>query len=167
MWTQHATSRTLSCSVEDPAVQSWTAEHDGYHRLEMPVTHRRSVTLDSGARQLTVTDSLVPPGSDREAADDAVAAQPVPVVTTWQLGPEVHVELDGSRAELTWEAVDGPRHARLGLAPELEWSAHRGETGPIRGWYAPRFGERVPATLLAGRGSVDPATTLVTNLELP
>jgi hypothetical protein len=38
----------------------------------------------------------------------------------------------------------------LSLPPELKWSAHRGETDPILGWYSPRFGVRQPITTLEG-----------------
>ncbi len=160
MWTQHATSRTLDCTADGGPVQSWTAEHDGYHRIEMPVTHRRSAVLDSPARRLTVTDSL-------EAVEAVGSSQTVSVEASWQLGPDLDVELDGTRATLRWDTAEGRRQATLDLPPELEWTTHRGETGPVRGWYAPRFGARVPATLLSGRGVIAPATTLDTVLELP
>lgn len=162
MWTTHATAQTVACTADGGPVQSWSAEHDGYHRLETPVTHRRSAVLDSPARRLSVTDTVEP-----VAEGPAVDRPGVDVVATWQLGPDVDVQLVGARAELSWDVTGETRRATLDLAPELSWSAHRGETGPVRGWYAPRFGDRVPATLLAGHGSVSATTTLRTTLELP
>ena len=97
------------------------------------------------------------------------------VQVTWQLGPDVQVELDGALALLSWPGGAG----RLRLPEALTWTAHRGETDPIRGWYSPGFGERVPATVLTGRsgpsglsglgglggsGSDCAATVLVTEL---
>jgi hypothetical protein len=38
----------------------------------------------------------------------------------------------------------------MSLPAELSWSAHRGETDPILGWYSPRFGFRQPITVLEG-----------------
>jgi hypothetical protein len=53
------------------------------------------------------------------------------------------------------------------LPAALNWSTHRGEVDPIEGWYAPRFGTRVPATSLIGRGIATSSTRLLTELELP
>jgi hypothetical protein len=154
LWNTQATTRTLAAAVGDLAVQTWSAEHDGYQRLDPSVTHRRSVTLDSPGRRLTVIDTL--------ESDGAVDA-----VLRWLLGPEVQVELNSDHAVLSW-SVDGERReGRLSLPTELEWTTHRGEQNPIEGWYSPGFGSRVPATCLVGRGSSAVATRLVTKLELP
>ena len=49
LWNTHARTTTLTCDVGEQPVQTWSAEHDGYLRLNPPTTHRRSVTLDSPA----------------------------------------------------------------------------------------------------------------------
>jgi len=73
----------------------------------------------------------------------------------------VHLVLDGTTAHLNW-----PGHAAtLHLPADLAWSAHRGETGPPRGWYSPGFGRREPAWLLLGSGRVRGGTTLPTLLR--
>ena len=56
------------------------------------------------------------------------------------------------------------RGATLALPPELRWTAYRGEEDPIRGWYSPGFGLRVPATALVGHGRGSASTSLVTRL---
>jgi hypothetical protein len=67
------------------------------------------------------------------------------------LGPAVAVALDGCRAELTWTGRDDePCRAVLTLPEQLTWTAHRGETEPVLGWFSPRFGVREPATTLTG-----------------
>jgi len=154
LWNTQATTRTLAGAVGHLAVQTWSAEHDGYQRLTPSVTHRRSVTLDSPGRHLTVVDTLESGGA-------------VDAVLRWQLGPDVQVELDGAYATLTWPVRGERRRGRLTLPAELDWTAHRGKDHPIEGWYSPRFGSRVPATCLVGRGSSAVATRLVTKLELP
>ena len=58
LWKTHAQTTTLTCDVGEQPVQTWSAEHDGYRRLTTPTMHRRSVTLDSPARRLTVVDTL-------------------------------------------------------------------------------------------------------------
>jgi hypothetical protein len=91
----------------------------------------------------------------------------VPLLMSWHLGPGVLVDLQGTTAALVWKAGAERRRATLELPEGLTWTAHMGETDPIRGWYSPRFGRRVPATSLAGRGAGSSATKLVTVLTLP
>jgi hypothetical protein len=72
----------------------------------------------------------------------------------WHLGPDVDVVLDGTVAELSWSAGRGRlRTARLHLPEQLAWTAHRGETTPVLGWYSPGFGQRVPSWTLVGAGA--------------
>jgi hypothetical protein len=154
LWNTHPRTVTLSFDIGDQPVQTWTAEHDGYMRLHTPTRHRRSTTLDSAARRLTVVDTF-----------DAAAA--VPLRLSWHLGPDIEVDLDGNRATLSWQVGADRRQGVIVLPDELTWSARRGDVDPVEGWYAPRFGVRVPATSLVGRGMAASWTRLVTELELP
>ncbi|HZC71923.1 MAG TPA: alginate lyase family protein [Jatrophihabitans sp.] len=154
LWTTQPRTRTTTCDVGEQAVQVWTAEHDGYRRLKNRTVHRRSVTLDSPNRILTVVDTFDTAGK-------------VALLLSWHLGPGVLVELDGAVATLTWQVGRQRRQATLELPAGLVWSAHTGETDPALGWYSPRFGRRVPATTLVGRGTGSSATRLETTLTLP
>lgn len=153
LWNTQATTTTLSADIGEQPVQSWTAEHDGYRRRRPPVTHRRAVTLDSPARRLQVVDTLT-------------ITEPVAAVLRWQLGPDVQMMLDAGSAALTWPVGGERRRATLTLPRELSWSWHRGDADPIEGWYSPRFGLRIPATALVGRGTLAATTHLATTLEL-
>ena len=110
--------------------------------------------LDSPGRCLTVIDTLDVPA-------------PVAVSLTWQLGPNVDVELNGAHAALSWSAGSDRRRGLIILPKELAWTRHRGEVDPIAGWYSPRFGARVPTNSLIGRGMASSSTRLFTALELP
>jgi hypothetical protein len=81
------------------------------------------------------------------------------------LGPEVDVRLVGGTAELCWPGDAGDEKAVLHLPEQLRWTAHRGETDPVLGWYSPRFGERVPATTLVGSGALEHSLELRTTLD--
>ena len=61
LWNTQARTTTLACDVGEQPVQTWSAEHDGYLRLATPTIHRRSVTLDSPGRRLTVVDTVDAP----------------------------------------------------------------------------------------------------------
>jgi hypothetical protein len=154
LWNSHARTTTLSCDVGEQLVQTWSAAHDGYLRIRTPAIHRRSATLDSPGRRLTVVDII----------DAAVV---VPLRLTWHLGPEVVVDLDGSRVTLAWQAGSDRREGTMLLPDRLAWTCHRGEVDPIAGWYSPRLGVRVPTTSLVGRGTAASSTRFVTELELP
>jgi hypothetical protein len=161
MWTRHAASRVVVAQAAGDrsdrayAVSRWLGEHDGYGQRGKPVVHRRAVELHAGRRTLQITDSVT-------------TSRVRPVRLSFHLGPTVEVELDGARAILRWLARsgDGTRTAELSLPAELDWTVHRGQTDPPLGWYSPRFGSRIPAGVLVGRGAVGPdSAPLVTTLS--
>jgi hypothetical protein len=154
LWVAHPRSAALTCDVGDWASQTWVAQHDGYRRLETPVMHRRSVTLDSPGRRLTIVDRVLGETS-------------VPVQLRWHLGPAVSVDLRGERADLTWRVKGQERRASLLLPGELSWTAHCGEETPISGWYSPGFGRRVPSTSLVGTGTGSAIRVMTSILDLP
>jgi hypothetical protein len=154
LWNTHARTTTLTCEVGEQPLQTWSAEHDGYRRLNTPTTHRRAATLDSPGRRLTITDTFE-------------AAGVVAVRLSWHLGPDIVVALDRSRATLSWQVGTDPRQGTLVLPDGLVWTIHRAELDPIEAWYSPRFGTRVAATSLVGRGMATSSTRLLTQLEVP
>jgi len=149
MWANHARAREVEV-IDDGDIARWTAEHDGYASLDPPALHRRSVLLDRASRSIDIIDEIQ--GSHQ-------------VRLAFHFGPEVHVELDGSSAELSWPQAGASGAARLELPGLLRWSLHRGETDPILGWYSPGLGRRVPAFTLLGRGSCALGTPLAARLE--
>ena len=150
LWLKHATGRELAVS-DNGAEARWSAEHDGYAAASPPARHQRSVRLDRGSRVIEITDEIDGDGQDIRLA--------------FHLGPEVAAELDGLTAGLSWPDAAAPGAARLLLPGGLRWSLHRGETGPILGWYSAGLGMRVPAFTLLGQGSCARGIPLVTRLE--
>ncbi len=153
MWITQPRTRTLTCELGEP-VQTWTAEHNGYLRLSTSTVHRRSVTLESRRRALTVVDTFDITGE-------------VSLQLSWHLGPGVLVDLDGTAVALGWQVGADRLRGTLVLPEGLAWTSHTAETDPVLGWYSPRFGRRVPATSLVGRGTGSSSTRLVTVLTLP
>jgi len=150
LWLRHANAREVEVSG-DGKVTSWTAEHDGYASLSPPAKHCRTVRLDRASRKVEICDQI--DGGRHH------------IRLAFHLGPDVHVELDGSAAELHWKDAATRGAARLSLPPAMRWSLHRGETDPVIGWYSPGLGRRVPAWTLVGRGRCAPSGTLLTQLE--
>lgn len=156
LWRTQACTRELASSDADPAY--WTARHTGFTHLDPTLRHQRTVCLDRTKRLLSIDDVIK--GEGRHT-----------VRLFLHLGPDVAVDLPADAAEaeavLRWSGPTGEVTAGLHLSHELAWTAHRGETDPIMGWYSPRFGARVPTTTLVGVGEVHGNVELRTTLELP
>lgn len=149
LWLRHASGSTRSAATaRDRSVATWRGEHDGYRTLRPPARHVRDVELDRAARTLRVIDHVA-----SEADRD--------VRLTFHLGPAVEATMDGYRLGLSWPGGN----AEAVLEPMLSWSAHRGDTEPILGWYSPRFGHKVPATTLLGIGRVAPGQPMTSTFS--
>jgi hypothetical protein len=153
MWAAHA--RTCVDKVSSGSgEQTWSAHHTGYRRLDPGAEHKRTVTLDPASRHLSIVDEV-------EVADLQRLRM------AFHLGPQVSVALEGTIATLSWLGADGTLSADLHLPAQLHWTAHRGQTDPILGWYSPQFGHRVPATTLLGTGVCSRALELRSLLVFP
>ncbi|POX43275.1 heparinase [Streptomyces sp. Ru73] len=161
LWTRHATSRVLAADTSGASgggTAHWCAEHDGYR----PSVHRRRVELTTVRGELRVLDEV---RTSHRAA----------VHLAFHLGPAITADLTGNRAVLTWSRDGEERSAELDLPGELNWRAHRGETGPsptssgraypVLGWYSAGFGRKEPATTLVGTGFADGVAGFTTVLR--
>lgn len=150
LWLRHAITREIDVQDIGDAAE-WTAEHYGYLTLHPPSRHRRTVRLDRASRIIDIFDEIR--GGRHH------------VRLAFHLGPDVDAEIDGERAMLRWPYASVSCAARLELPQSLRWSLHRGETGPILGWYSSGLGRRVPAFTLLGQGRSAPDEPLMTRLE--
>ena len=96
---------------------------------------------------------------------DEIQGAPSDVRLAFHLGPDVLAELGEGCAMLRWPDAVTPGAAWMELAPQLRWTLHRGETGPILGWYSRGLGQRTPAYTLLGCGHVAPGTPLTSRLQ--
>jgi hypothetical protein len=154
LWSTRADGHVVRAEVGDLPVQTWSAFHTGYARLDPALRHERTVTLDRHSRSLAIVDVLT-------------GRRPHTFRLAFHLGPEVEVRLADGVAGLRWTHEGKPVTAALRLPEALRWTAHRGETRPALGWYSPRFGERVPTTTLLGEGELETSLTLRSDLVLP
>jgi Heparinase II/III-like protein/Heparinase II/III N-terminus len=154
LWSTQTSCRVDEAHVGEQTTQAWRAHHTGYSRLDAAARHERAVTLERDSRQLGITD-VVSGGISHV------------VRLAFHLGPTVTVQLTGTKAELSWPSDTGVVTAELHLPRQLRWTAHRGETDPILGWYSPRFGKRVPTTTLIGAGECRDRLQLRTVLAFP
>lgn len=153
LWTHHAVTKRLPSRTSAPSVLTWSAEHSGYGRLAPAVVHRRTVDLDTVLRRLTVRDQVMPQTRPLRRA----TSEPAPTVQVrlaWHLGPTIRAHLDGRTAILSWDDAQATRRGTLTLPDQLTWTSHSGEEDPVRGWYSPSFGVKVPTNMLVGSGAV-------------
>ena len=153
LWSSHPTVEHQTETSSDGR-QRWTARHDGYRRLAVPVTHVRTVELS--ARSATVRVS------DRIEADGPIDGR-----LLFHLGPRVDCTLDGGLARLTWETGSEVKAAMVRLPERLSWTAVRGATDPIFGWYSRSYGTKTPAWTLIGAGRMSSDVEMVTLIEMP
>ena len=153
LWTRHAQGRLVELSVGDQGeVSRWSAEHDGYAVLRPPARHRRTLQLSSRCRLLEIVDEVETDGGHA-------------VRLAFHLGPRVQARLEGARAELTWDDERCLAGATLGLPENLVWTAVRGSSDPVLGWYSRGFGEKEPSTTLVGEGLCRGHERYATTLE--
>ncbi len=143
MWGHRARSRCLSWegTADGGTV---IAEHDGYRRLQDPVIHRRSVTLDGAARTVTVRDEIVA----RRSHD---------LVLFFHLSEGCTVNtMTGNYCRIT----AGGGTVDMQIDPRLRSSALTGHEDPIGGWVSRGYHKKVPTTTIAASGTVRGNTTL-------
>jgi uncharacterized heparinase superfamily protein len=147
LWTQHADARALLVDVEGGIV---LAEHDGYQRLDDPVTHARAVAQLAGGELLVV---------------DRLAARAAHVYSQrWPLHP--HLELERPSSDVVVARGEGVGILlAVAASHELEIAAVRGEEHPPAGWWSDRLESYVPSWLVSvdvpGSGTTYVAALLV------
>ncbi|HEY8601369.1 MAG TPA: alginate lyase family protein [Thermomicrobiales bacterium] len=117
----------------DDGATVW-AEHDGYRRLPVPVTHRRTVIWRRGRYWIVL--------------DDVLGAGEVPIANHIHLHPSITPVSDGD----SWRLEGAPVVLWITPFAGCEVELTRGRTEPTpQGWYSERFGERRPNQVLTLR----------------
>jgi uncharacterized heparinase superfamily protein len=148
LWTRHASTRILNADAEAGVV---IAEHDGYERLEDPVSHRRTVLGLGEGESIVVIDRLEARGAHHYSQ-------------RWPLHPALDLD------ERTIDKVVA-RGEKAGLLLAVASSrpfllnAVKGQADPPAGWWSARLESSIPSWLLTvdlrASGSVEVATLLV------
>jgi hypothetical protein len=186
LWTRHAVTKVLAVETPPTGASRWTAAHDGY----APAVHRRTVELDGDVLKI-VDEVLGEGGSEGRLAfhlgpSVTVTLDGTTARLSWPAPPgmpgfaagavvpgSVSTGLSGAAATGASDPLVGRvsgslaaaggavRTAVMELAPELSWTAHRGESDPPLGWYSAGFGRKEPSTTLVGSGTPGHLTTLL------
>jgi len=135
-------------SAEKDCFEGW---HDGYRRLDDPVTHRRLIELDKAARRIVVEDSL-------EMAEDHEV----------ELFFHCHEESEVFAQDGGCVIRRGAASARITLpqVPQSELRVYRGSLAPMSGWVSRAFDSRAPAPTIAWSARLPGRAVLRTEILL-
>lgn len=147
-WRRHATTTVRSVDLERGVVD---AEHDGYRRLDDPVTHRRWLIAPPGEATVVVVDLL-----DGKRTHDIAVSWPLHPALDWLPTQDGHmVSRDGVPVLQLCYAATTP----------VETGQIRGDTDSGLGWWSDRLEGRVPAWLLTARTGADLPVALLSLLH--
>ncbi len=150
LWGSRAESTLLDWQSTELSTRV-VGEHDGYHRLEEPVTHRRSVVLDHKDRIVTITDELLGDGEHD-------------VSINFHFGEAC--EIDKSAPANSNALVSfGDHSMEMVLDESLSLDIIKGEEAPIGGWLSRGYHRKVPTLMLVGRGTIKGNARFVTTIK--
>lgn len=151
MWIEHARVRVHAVDLDRGIVD---AEHDGYRRLDSPVTHRRWLFAPPGEGvNILIVDEVTGTGEHE-------------MRVSWPLHPSLDLEKTGHGHLVT---RDGTGLGQIAIvAPgEVAIDEVRGDDDNDLGWWSRRLEARTPSWLIGGvvRGSVPAVMATVVELS--
>jgi len=127
----------------------WSAEHDGYGKLDSPAQHRRQVTLDTGTARLTIEDHI-----ECDSHHDVEAY--------FHLHPDCHATTENGGIRIDSEK------AHVVMKNDEQWSTIdliKGDSDFAGGWYSREFNALEKTTSLRLATSISTSTTFVTVID--
>ncbi|MDX1696096.1 MAG: alginate lyase family protein, partial [Ketobacteraceae bacterium] len=150
MWEKHANAKVIAWEPSEEGGRL-VASHDGYHRLEDPVTHSRELKLDHSRKRLVVRDTL-------DCSKQHTAA------LHYHLSEFVKdLQQTGNRIDLVL-ANDTSVTFEFDASLEVHTitgSASDPET-PGRGWLSRGYHQKTPNTCIVASAAISGNTTLET-----
>ena len=150
MWSAKANARLLRFEQNSEQV-TIEAEHDGYARLQDPVTHRRNLGFDRTNGDVSIEDSFRCTGRHE-------------VELFFHMHEEASVvSVRDGEARIDWRG----RHI-LFFSPDRNgrWEIIRGSDNPQLGWRSHRFNQKQPIATLRIRVEIDGPTPIRTHLRI-
>lgn len=127
------------------------AEHDGYLRLQDPVTHRRTVQFDCASGNLNIEDSF-----------HCVGRHQAELFFHMHEDTEV-LSISNGEAQVNWRG-----RSIVFSSPDCNarWEVLRGSDNPKLGWRSRRFNHKEPIPTLRIHAEIDGPRTLRTHLRI-
>jgi hypothetical protein len=150
LWSAKANPRLLRFETQSEHV-TIEAEHDGYARLQDPVTHRRNIRFDRTTGNLFIVDSFQCAG--RHEVELFFHMQEEAVIRAVRDG---EAQVEWHRRQIVFSSPDGNGH----------WELFRGSENPKLGWRSCRFNQKQPTPTLRICTQIEGLTTIHTHLRL-
>ena len=154
LWGAKANARLLRFETKSEGV-TIEAEHDGYMRLQDPVTHRRSVSFERSTGNLSIAETFQCTG--RHEVDLFFHMHEEADVIAVGEG-EAEVEWRGRK--IVFSSPDGNGHCLC------HWEIVRGSEDPKLGWRSSRFNQKQPTSTLRSHIQIEGPTTIRTHLRM-
>jgi hypothetical protein len=136
IWTRKANSFTEEW-VSNEHFDRVTGQHDGYHRLQDPATHRRAISLDKEQEIITIYDDLEMKASHT-------------IEQYFHLHPQCHVEkIDGN----VWRIINTGGKIELVTDNKFSCTAYVGSENPICGWFSGAYDRKAPTHTIVCSGT--------------
>ena len=130
--------------------QQFSGWHDGYHRLQDPVTHQRNIEFSAIKNSFNVIDLLRCQGHHS-------------VELSWHFAENCSVTCDGTNVNVTIGSV---RLAMYMSSAALKPVLHHGEEVPPLGWISRAFDVKSPTTTVVWSGAIQGNTSLGTTINI-
>lgn len=150
LWSAKANARLLRFEKSSEQI-TIEAEHDGYQRLQDPVTHRRNVCFDRMTGNVSTEDSFR--GAGRHEVE-----------LFFHMHEEAAVVcVSDGEAQVSWRG----RHIVFS-SPDRNgrWQIIRGSDNPRLGWRSRQFNQKQPIPTLRIRVEIDGPTVIRTHLRI-
>ncbi|WP_250658133.1 heparinase II/III family protein [Alkalimarinus coralli] len=161
MWTHKAEADCSQWESGD-SKDIFTGQHNGYQRLDDPVTHIRTITFNKVANRIDVVDRLE---CNKEHRVDLF----------WNFDEHCIVEKNTRMSTTTKEGVSTSAYIasnqdrKIGISingKNVITSLHRGEELPPLGWVSRQYGKKVPSSTLKCSGTITGTTEIKTLILL-
>lgn len=149
LWSQKTNSFVKDFSKNDSydEIIGW---HDGYQRLQSPVTHRRSIKLDKEKEMVTIDDYLDTDGTHK-------------IDQCFHLNPECHVE---RISDDTWRITHTGKVIELVIDAKLSCKIYEGNQEPILGWCSNTYGQKCQTNTFVCQGTLNGSQQFKTKIRL-
>ena len=148
MWTKHANAECINWTeTENETI--FVGKHDGYERLNDPVSHNREIKLNKQQRSFFITDTL-------ECKQGHTAER------FWHFSEKCDVSLadDGSIV-----AINGNQKVILKSVQKVTATLYRGDEDKPLGWVSRNYDVKEATTTVVWNNSVDGTSTFETVIE--
>lgn len=149
LWT-HKASSFVDDWVSNEHYDKVVGWHDGYHRLQDPVTHRRAVKLDKEQGIITIDDYLGMKTTHK-------------IEQYFHLAPQCHV---GNVGRNKWRIANGDKSVELVVDSKLNCEVYTGSENPICGWFSGGYNRKCPIQTFVCRGLFCGNQHLTTRIRL-